>query len=50
MHFLPADPVIDYGVPRKELVRQVSWFCLRGMGVKEEAIRRCYESKGVYDL
>jgi AcrR family transcriptional regulator len=41
MHFLPADPVIDYGVPRKELVTQVIWFSLRGMGLKEEAIRRC---------
>ena len=42
MHFLPADPVIDYGVPREELVKQVTWFCLRGMGLKEEAIQRCY--------
>ena len=42
MHFLPADPVIDYGVPREELVKQVTLFCLRGMGLKEEAIQRCY--------
>lgn len=41
MHFLPVDPVIDYGIPREELVNQVSWFCLRGMGLKEEAICRC---------
>jgi len=45
MHFLPVDPVIDYGIPREELVNQVIWFCLRGMGLKEEAIRRCYKSK-----
>ena len=50
MHFLPADPVIDYGVPRAELVQQVIWFCLRGMGMKEEAIRRHYESKGIYNI
>jgi hypothetical protein len=47
MHSLPAEPVIDYGIPREALVNQVSWFCLRGMGLKEEAIQRCYESKDV---
>jgi AcrR family transcriptional regulator len=44
MHFLPADPAVDYGVSRGELIEQVTWFCLRGMGLKEEAIRRWYES------
>ena len=29
MHFLPVDPVINYGIPREELVNQVIWFCLR---------------------
>ncbi len=48
MHFLPVDPVIDYGVPREELVNQIIWFCLRGMGLKEEAIRRCCKSKDAY--
>ncbi len=47
MHFLPAKPVIDYGVPREELAEQVTWFCLRGMGLKEKAIRRCWETKGI---
>ena len=47
MHFLPVDPVIDYGIPREELVNQVIWFCLRGMGMKEKAIRRYYEPKGI---
>jgi hypothetical protein len=46
MHFLPLAPVIDYGIPREELVNQISWFCLRGMGLREEAIRRCYQSQG----
>jgi AcrR family transcriptional regulator len=50
MHFLPADPVVDYGVPHEELVKQVIWFCLRGMGLKEEAIRRCYESQGLCSI
>jgi AcrR family transcriptional regulator len=47
MHFLPAEPVIDYGVSREQLAKQVTWFCLRGMGLKEEAIRRCCESKDI---
>ena len=45
MHFLPVDPVIDYGASREELVSQVIWFCLRGMGLKEKAILRCCKSK-----
>ena len=49
MHFLPVDPVIDYGIPREELVNQVIWFCLRGMGLKEEAIRRCYKSASAHE-
>jgi AcrR family transcriptional regulator len=48
VHFLPAEPVIDYGVPREKLVTQVTWFCLRGMGLKEEAIRRC--CKGIFKV
>jgi AcrR family transcriptional regulator len=47
VHWLPAEPVIDYGVPREEVLTQVTWFCLRGMGLKEEAIRRCYVCNGV---
>ena len=46
VHSLPGQSVIDYGVSHEELVKQVVWFCLRGMGLKEEAIRRCYKSKG----
>jgi hypothetical protein len=46
MNFLPVDPVMDYGVSREKLMDQVIWFCLRGMGLKEKAIRRYYKSKG----
>ncbi len=42
IHLLPSEPVIDFGVPRAELVHQAVWFCLRGMGLKEVAIRRHY--------
>jgi AcrR family transcriptional regulator len=44
-HSLPVDPVIDYGVSRDEIVDQVIWFCLRGLGLKDQAIRRHYKSK-----
>jgi AcrR family transcriptional regulator len=45
LHRLPREAVIDYGVSHEELVKQVVWFCLRGMGLKEEVIRRCYKSE-----
>jgi AcrR family transcriptional regulator len=45
INFLPVDPVIDYGVSREKLVDQIIWFCLRGIGLKEKAIRRYYQSK-----
>ena len=46
-HLLPAKPVIDYGLSRDELVEQAVWFSLRGMGLKEEAIRRHYNPKAL---
>jgi AcrR family transcriptional regulator len=46
IHFLPVDPIIDYGISRDELVDQAVLFCLRGIGLKEKSIRRCYKSKG----
>lgn len=39
-HSLPSPAVVDYGVPQDKLVEQAVWFCLRGMGLKEEAIKR----------
>ena len=45
LHRLPHEAVIDYGVSHEELVKQVVWFCLRGMGLKEEVIQRCYKSE-----
>jgi AcrR family transcriptional regulator len=47
MHFLPAIPVIDYEGSRDELVNQVTWFCLRGLGLTDDAIRRYYRPEGV---
>ena len=46
-HVRPATPVVDYKVPRAKLVEQAVWFTLRGMGLKEEAIRRYYNPKAL---
>ena len=46
-YLLPARPAIDYGFSREELVEQAVWFALRGMGLKEEAIRRHYNPKAL---
>ncbi len=46
MHYLrPANPVVDYQVPRTKLVEQAVWFALRGLGVKDQAIQRYYNAK-----
>jgi AcrR family transcriptional regulator len=42
LSLLPAKPVVDYGMPLEPLIEQAVWFSLRGMGVKDEAIRRHY--------
>jgi AcrR family transcriptional regulator len=43
----PTKPVVDYGVPREKLVEQAVWFALRGIGIKEEVIKRCYNPKAL---
>jgi AcrR family transcriptional regulator len=47
LHSLPSPPAVDYGVPRDKVVEQAVWFALRGMGLKEEAIRRLYNPKAL---
>ncbi len=42
LSMLPATPVVDYRLPLEPLIEQAVWFSLRGMGVKDEAIRRHY--------
>jgi AcrR family transcriptional regulator len=44
---LPATPVIDYGVSSRRLVEQAVWFALRGLGLREEAIRRYYNPRAL---
>lgn len=46
-HHLPKKPVLDYGLPRDQLVAQGVWFALRGLGLKETAIRRYYNPKAL---
>lgn len=47
LHLLPATPAVAYRVPRDRLVEQAVWFTLRGLGLKEEAIRRHYNPKAL---
>ena len=44
MH-LPKKPVVDYDASRNELVQQAVWFALRGLGLRDEAIKRFYSPK-----
>jgi len=44
-HLTPEEPAMDYGVPLEKLVEQVVWFTLRGIGLKDEAIKRYYNPK-----
>jgi AcrR family transcriptional regulator len=46
-NLLPEEPVVDYGVSREKLAEQAVWYVLRGMGLKEEAIKRYYNPKGL---
>jgi AcrR family transcriptional regulator len=47
LHLLPSTPVVDYGESRTQLVEQAVWFTLRGIGLKEEVIKRNYSPKTV---
>jgi AcrR family transcriptional regulator len=47
IHLRPARPVVDYGVSREKLVEQAVWFTLRGMGLTDEAIKRCYDPRAL---
>jgi AcrR family transcriptional regulator len=46
-HLLPEPPVVDYGLPREKLVEQAVRFALRGVGLTEEAIQRCYNPRAL---
>jgi hypothetical protein len=42
LHQLQSPPVIDYRVTNPELIEEAVRFALRGLGLKEAAIRRYY--------
>lgn len=46
-HLSHETPIVDYKLPRGKLVEQAVWFTLRGMGLKEEAIKRYYNPKAL---
>ena len=47
INFLPPTPVSDYGVSRDKLAEHIVWFVLRGIGMKEEVIKRYYNPKAL---
>ena len=46
MH-LPDKPVVNYEASREEVLNQAVWFALRGLGMREESIKRFYNSKSL---
>jgi len=41
IYLLPEKPAIEWDLPRERLIDEAVWFALRGLGLKEEVIRRC---------
>jgi hypothetical protein len=39
--------VINYELPRERIVEQTVWYTLRGMGLKDDVIRRYYNPKAL---
>jgi AcrR family transcriptional regulator len=47
LSMIPATPVVDYGMPCEPLIEQAVWFSLRGLGVKDEAIKQHYNPEAL---
>jgi AcrR family transcriptional regulator len=47
LHLHPEPPAVDYKVSKQALVEQAVRFALLGVGVKEQAIKRYYNPKGL---
>ena len=47
MVFLPRPPALNYRAPRRELLHQVAWFALRGMGLTDRALAAYYNPKAL---
>lgn len=47
LSMMPPVPIVDYGVPAETLIEKAVWFSLRGMGVKDRAIKRYYNPQAL---
>jgi AcrR family transcriptional regulator len=47
LYRLPPDGVIDYRVPKRDLLPGMARFCLRGLGLSAAAIERCYQPEAM---
>ena len=47
LHLYPTVPAVDYKVPKKTLIEQAVQFTVRGVGLKDEAIKRYYDPKSL---
>jgi len=47
LHFFPNNAAIDYKVPKETLIEQAVHFALRGLGLKDETIKRYYHPKSL---
>jgi len=46
-YYLPKRKVVDHGVDPKRLIEEVTSFCLRGLGLRPEAIARTFNPKAL---
>jgi AcrR family transcriptional regulator len=44
---LPRNPVVDYGVGEDAVIEEATRFVLRGLGLRDEAIRRHFDPEGL---
>lgn len=47
VQMIAEPPVADHGLSRDEIVRTSTWFALRGIGLKDEAITRYYSPEAL---
>ena len=40
-------PIVKYGASRQKLGEQAVWYALRGLGLKDDAIKRYYNPKAL---
>jgi hypothetical protein len=47
IQMIAEPPVADHGLSRDEIVRTSTWFALRGIGLKDEAITKYYSPEAL---